>query len=325
MRNAKAAMLAAIELYNKPNVAYRDESVAILLLNGWELLLKALLSKNKQSIFYPKQRGSPYRSLSWQDALKRAESFFPKDVGPLPIRRNLDLISTYRDNAVHFYNATDFRTILYSLAQTSIVNFKDLLERSFDVDLGKEITWVLLPLGLHPPIDPVTYMSKQAGAGKTDPAVRQFLAELATAVAEIEAAGGDTGRLLTAFSIKLESTKKIEKADLVVGVEKAGTGDGPLTVVKTMDPNVTHPLRQKEVVDRIGTLAGRTFTSHTFQAIVYEHRLKQDTRYCWQAKEGVLTRYSNDVVALITHLADADVQRAIDGYHRHLKKLDQRN
>jgi hypothetical protein len=80
MRNAKAAMLAAIELYNKPSVAYRDDTVAILLVNAWELLLKALLSKSKQSIFYPKQRGSPYRSLSWQEAFNRADSFFPKEV-----------------------------------------------------------------------------------------------------------------------------------------------------------------------------------------------------------------------------------------------------
>lgn len=36
-----SAMLAAIEIYNKPNFEYREETFAILAINGWELLLKA--------------------------------------------------------------------------------------------------------------------------------------------------------------------------------------------------------------------------------------------------------------------------------------------
>ena len=40
------AMLSAIELYNKPNYTYREESFAILMVNAWELLLKANKLKN---------------------------------------------------------------------------------------------------------------------------------------------------------------------------------------------------------------------------------------------------------------------------------------
>ena len=35
------AMLASVEIYNKPNFAYREESFSILAVNAWELLLKA--------------------------------------------------------------------------------------------------------------------------------------------------------------------------------------------------------------------------------------------------------------------------------------------
>ena len=38
---AIAAMVAAIEIYNKPGFPYRTESFAILAINGWELLFKA--------------------------------------------------------------------------------------------------------------------------------------------------------------------------------------------------------------------------------------------------------------------------------------------
>lgn len=38
-RRAEAAVLAAIELYNKPDFRYREEAFAILILNAWELIL----------------------------------------------------------------------------------------------------------------------------------------------------------------------------------------------------------------------------------------------------------------------------------------------
>jgi hypothetical protein len=42
-RKAESALLAAIELYNKPDFRYREEAFTILALNAWELLLKAKL------------------------------------------------------------------------------------------------------------------------------------------------------------------------------------------------------------------------------------------------------------------------------------------
>lgn len=38
-------MLSAIEIYNKPDFKYREETFAILAINSWELLLKARLLK----------------------------------------------------------------------------------------------------------------------------------------------------------------------------------------------------------------------------------------------------------------------------------------
>ena len=39
------SMLSAIEIYNKPEFKYREETFAILAINSWELLLKARLLK----------------------------------------------------------------------------------------------------------------------------------------------------------------------------------------------------------------------------------------------------------------------------------------
>src|SRR6185312_15593120 len=63
------AMVGAIEIYNKPRFAHREESFSILAVNAWELLLKArLLQIHKNQIAailqYEKRQnadGSPSR------------------------------------------------------------------------------------------------------------------------------------------------------------------------------------------------------------------------------------------------------------------------
>ena len=313
--NGKSALLAAIEIYNKPRIEYRDECFVILLLNAWELILKAVLSKQGRSIFYPKRRGEPYRTFSLDDAFRKAEPLLPGSLGIQALRRNLELLSTYRDNAIHFYNSDGFGSVIYALAQTSIVNLRDLLKAVFGLDLSDEITWQLLPLGLDPPIDPIQYMSGAKASGKQSEAVKQFLAALARSAQELESQNLDTGRLLTVFKVKLESTKKIEHADLVVGVQKAAdAGSGPLVVNRPMDPNITHPLRMTEVITAVGSLHGKDFTSGTFQALAWKHGLKENSMYCWKATEGVLVRYSHDVVAYLKRLTEGDIELAKKEY-----------
>jgi hypothetical protein len=202
-----------------------------------------------------------------------------------------------------------------------VINFRDFLLQVFNVNVGEQITWMLLPLGIEPPLDPVDYISREGKKhAKGDAAVRQFIAELARAQGDVERAGGDTGRLLTRFTVKLESTKKLAKADLVVGVVKADVAEGPLTIERPMDPNVTHPLRQKEVLEQVRELHSRPFTSYHFQAIVWKYSFKSNRQYCWEAKEGVLVRYSQDIVPWIKRLSPEDIHAALAEYRTHLRR-----
>jgi len=310
-------MMAGIEIYNKPTFKYRDECVVILLLNAWELLLKAMLSESGESVFYRKQRNEPYRTLSWRDAYFKAEKYFPSSIRPLSVRRNLELLGTYRDNTVHFYNAKDFGVLLCALAQTCIKNFCDVLEAKFNVRLEDHINWQLLPLGFKPPIDVVSYISGSSSK-KAPSAVRQYLAELARAADEVKSANEDSGRLLTVFNVKLESVKKIGDADVTIAVKKAEGDEGPLAITRTQDPNITHPLRQMDVIEKVGTLHSSKLTPHKFQAIAWKNQLKEKSQYCWRATEGVLTRYSNDTVTFVRSLTQADVDAALTDYRAYL-------
>lgn len=315
--NSKSAMVAAIEVYNKPSFKYRDECAVILLINAWELILKAVVSKAGKSIYYPKERNSPYRTLSWSDAFGQAQKIRPKEL-VLPVRQNLDLLSTFRNNAIHFYNDKHFGVVVHALAQTAILNYRDLINAAFGQKLDEEMNWQVMPIGIRPSVDIVHYLSGKSPTKMTS-AVRQFLSELARSFDAVRDAGLEPLKLLTVFDVKMESVKKVSQADVVVGVTRSESGAGPLAVVRTQDPNTTHPLRQMDIVESIQELNERKFTQRTFQAIAWKFSLKDEQRFCWKASEGVLVRYSHDVVQFIRNRSRADVDSALEGYKEHLR------
>jgi hypothetical protein len=58
-----AAMISAIEIYNKPDFKYREETFSILAINAWELLLKAKWlrdHKNKIHSLYVQEKRKRY-------------------------------------------------------------------------------------------------------------------------------------------------------------------------------------------------------------------------------------------------------------------------
>lgn len=315
--NSKSAMIGAIEIYNKPRFEYRDEVFVILLMNAWELLLKAIVSKSGGRIYYPKKRGEPYRSLTCRDAFWRASNskIWPKAVVPQPVDANIELLSTYRDNAIHFYNDKSFATLVYSLAQTSILNYRDVVSRVFEKDLADEISWRIMPLGMENPIDPVEFMKGKAGSAVKNKAVQDFLAFLKEKSDSLESNGIDTQRLLTVFDVSLQSIKKIDKSDIVVGVTSEDLAEA-IVVSRKVDPNASHPYRQKDLLP----LLKRQTTSYEWQAVVAIHKLRDDSRYCWQDKEAPLVKWSSDAVRYFNSLTEAQITAAKAEYSARRKK-----
>lgn len=316
-------MVAAIEMYNKPNLVYRDELVVILIVNAWELLAKAVVSKSSQSIYYPKRRGEPYRTLSIDDALRRAANAqaWPADVDSHGVVSNVRLLTIYRDNAIHFYNRSDFSTLLYSLMQTAVTNFRDVLQVVSRADLADEINWTILPLGVHLPVDPLEFLSGARGPAKQtgSPAIEDFIATLEVERDALVTASGDSGRLLTIFRVNLQSVKKIGAADVVVGVDQESSTSTVLT--KPVDPNKSHPLRQKDVLERLN-LPFR-FGQYEFLVATTELGLRSDSRYCWTDKDVNLVRWSHETVSRLGRLTQDDVDAFREAYAVKRKALGQ--
>lgn len=316
-----AALGAGVDVYNRPNMRYRDESFVILLVNAWELLLKAILSKAKQRVFYPKRPDSPYRSLSVSDALVRVESYFPPGVPYKPTAENLRLLIQYRDSAIHFYNRVGMGSLVYGLSQTAIVNYRDMAAAIFGRDIAGEITLSLLPLSIAPPVDPIVFLRERASS-KAEGPVERFSRGVRDLVSELEADGEDTGRFFTTFSVHLVSTKKIASADLVVGVSGGTTGSGPpLLVSKTVDPNKTHPYRESDVIGRKGGPRGLSLKIGSFKvgqiqfrALVKFYDAKSKLEYCWRDETGAITRYSPAWIDFIRRLKEEDLSEALRSY-----------
>lgn len=314
--NSISAMLAAIEIYNKPRIEYRDECFVILLVNAWELLLKAILASHKEQVYYPKKRGQAYRTLSLVDSLARVKVHFPFNIDHEPVAKNLELLVFYRDHAIHFYNRPGFGIVIYGLAQTSITNYRDLMLAMFDRDIADEMTIKLLPLAFGVQPDPVEYLRANQNKPLSNRIVAQYLDRITAITRDLESRNLDTARLLTVFKVSLQSVKKVTSADIIVGIRTGEEFDDETVVIeRRIDPNQSHPLRRKEILQLVGTnVNGVRFTSFTFQAIVWHLGIKQRSHLCWQSANGELTAYAREVVTIIKNLSGLEIEEAVESF-----------
>lgn len=174
MKNAEAALISAIEIYNKPSFAYREETFAILALNAWELLLKAKLVQVKNDLrclhiyltrelspgrqskrLYPlRNRTGNMMTISLTECITRLET--EKIAVPDPVKKNLDALTEIRDNAIHYVNAsTQLSKQVMEIGTACLRNFVELGKQWLNLDLSRYGLY-LMPIGFLPSGEAVT-------------------------------------------------------------------------------------------------------------------------------------------------------------------------
>lgn len=160
-----SSMLSAIEIYNKPDFKYREETFAILAINAWELLFKAELlrkSNYKMNSIYkmePKLKidGKPSKVLK----PKTNRSGNPLTIGlpatilrlsrngillPSNLIKSIRSLIELRDNAIHFHNTKNIAKEIQELGFACVKNYMNLIkEWSVDIDLST-YNFYLMPL-----------------------------------------------------------------------------------------------------------------------------------------------------------------------------------
>ena len=161
-----AAMLSAIEIYNKPDFKYREETFSVLCINSWELLLKAKvlnLASNKVASLYAME----YRTLKngKKSTVKRPKT--NRSGNPLSINLfeayrittedygvkinkavydNLVALTEIRDNSIHFVNDDLLLSLkIQELGSASLQNYLHLVSRWFG-DVLSGYNFYLMPL-----------------------------------------------------------------------------------------------------------------------------------------------------------------------------------
>jgi Protein of unknown function (DUF3644)/EC042_2821-lke REase len=168
---ATDAAVSAIEVYNKPGFRYREETFAILMLNAWELLLKArILKENKNrlrsiEVWERKNRkfGSPAKNLTPKknrsgnpmtisvSAAVDTVRQYAKDAIDRYGEQNINLLTEIRDNAIHFHNAgPGLRKRVQEVGSAALRNFAYAAKTWFGRDLSA-YDFALMPVAFESP------------------------------------------------------------------------------------------------------------------------------------------------------------------------------
>lgn len=166
------AVISAIEVYNKPDFKYREENFAILMVNAWELLLKARIvqenANSLKSIFAPdhaakKKNGEPYKKTKYKQ--NRSGNYYTIDIFTAckkagldeVVTENIELLVEIRDNAVHFINDSRlFEKKVLEIGTASLRSYVELAKAWFDYDLSK-YNFYLMPISFFHPHEKESY------------------------------------------------------------------------------------------------------------------------------------------------------------------------
>ena len=222
-----AAMIAAIEIYNKPDFLYRGETFAILAINSWELLLKAkYLKDNRNNIrcLYVKETiTNKDGSKSKKKRIKLTRSgnpfthsidFIAKkliDKGEMDqiVLNNIMALIELRDSAIHFYNYSfNFNVRIQEIGTASLKNYVSLYKRWFNRDLS-DYNFYLMPLSF-------IHAGKESDVLMLNAEEKNFF----KFVDELEEQSGDNTEYSMALNIDVKFSKSTSKDAIKVALSQ---------------------------------------------------------------------------------------------------------
>ena len=169
VEKAVAACLSAIEVYNKPSFQYREETFSILMLNAWELVLKARVLQfnggkmRAIEVWQPAIKNDGTESKKLQKRLNRSgnvmtigldkcmnivKNYQQNSIDERCIA-NLHLLAEVRDNAIHFNNPhAGLAKRVQEVGCAALKNFVVAVEQWFALDLSR-YNFYLMPVAFY--------------------------------------------------------------------------------------------------------------------------------------------------------------------------------
>jgi len=159
------AALSAIEVYNKPDFKYRVEAFAILMVNAWELLLKAKVAKDngeQESSLHQKHKdgttplsrsGNP-RTITIGEAMDKVNL-------DQTLADNLFGLIELRDNAIHLLNDSHLLNVkTLEVGTASLRSYLEMGKDWFGMNLSR-YNFYLMPMSFFHPHEMQSYSINQ--------------------------------------------------------------------------------------------------------------------------------------------------------------------
>lgn len=281
------AMLAAIEIYNKPDFRYREESFAILAINAWELLVKAQILRldgnRVASILVFEKRKNNDGSISRMRYRKMSRSGAPMSIGlfpaidrlsneygesvPAPIRQNLELVCEVRDSAVHSMNSSfDLAKLMQEIGTACVRNFLAAARDWFALDLSV-YNFFLMPLAF-------VAGGTSAKIVDTNREQRKLVAYLATEIQNAASSNTDDYTVSLELDLKFMRTKDSAAQKVVV------TNDANATPVTLTEENIRdkYPYDYRALTARLAARYSNFSQSTSYHDV--RRALEPDPAYC---------------------------------------------
>ena len=216
VKSSEAAMLAAIEIHNKPTICYRYEIVVLLIINAWELVLKGFIHNRLKKVKLFKNDGT---SKPFPECVDCVFSNLGHDY--TAIKENIEILYDYRNRIAHFYTGS-LDPIIFMLVKKSVLFYTQFLIEFFKIDIANRSNLYLLPIGFKPLYTPVDYLSKHSASEKYPSIVRSFIDKILQVSENLQAKGIEES-IISDFNISLINASRIKNADIIVGISKNPT------------------------------------------------------------------------------------------------------
>jgi hypothetical protein len=252
------AAVAAIEVYNKPDFKFREEAFSLLMVNAWELLVKAKWvadhSDDIESLYEHEKGGD---KGDWR--LNRCGN--PITVGLVyltrklledknsgltkPCHDNILALVEIRDNAAHFVNKDlNFGRRILEVGTASLRNYLHLSAHWFGVDLAR-YNFFLMPISFY-------HGFETAVSHSVSPYPQQMknLLDYLDSL-EQEASTEETARPEHYFSVRLE-TRLVRSKD-ATSLPFRWTDDPKAPEVRVTEEDIlkTYPWNYRELIGQL--------------------------------------------------------------------------
>ena len=211
--SAESAIFAGIEIHNKPRIPYRYPTATLLIINAWELALKAYVYRyiGKKLIFTDKNH-----TINFSKALVYVHEHINKTEGNKnfnSVKENLFLLSEYRNNNAHYFE-DELDPIIFMLLSKATLNFNVFLEKYFHREIVDNENLIILPIGFKLPFEPVEYLNKKPA----DKMSSAFLEDVVKSIKKLNDEGVAES-IVVGFNMFVNSVKNISNADIIAAID----------------------------------------------------------------------------------------------------------